>query len=295
MEPSVGIVIVNYNGKNYQNECIRSIKDMNYSNYQIIVVDSCSTDGSIELLENEFEGVHILRQNENVGFAKGSNIGTLYSIELGMEYTLLLNNDVEVDKEMLAELVKNANENIITVPKIYIYGSNNKLWVAGGYLDWKIGLVAHRGENEIDKGQYNNIEKVTYSPACCMLIHNNVFNIVGMMDENVFMYFDDTDFCVRLGEKNIPILYIPTAKLWHKVSSSTGGTGSKVQTYYMKRNQLYYINKHKKYIRYTDAVMIYIKDFIRAVLSVVWRKNNRMIWSAYWDYFHGRMGHKNFK
>lgn len=292
LEPSIGIVIVNYNGIKYQNECIRSIKKMNYSNYQIIVVDSGSSDGSIEKLEAEFDDIHILCQNENVGFAKGSNIGIQYSMKMGMKYTLLLNNDVELDENLFAELVAHADERNVTVPKIYFYDPSNYLWYAGGTLEWKIGLVKHTGWNKVDCGQYDTSKRVTYASACCMLIHNDIFESVGLLDERVFMYFEDTDFCVRLGEKGYNILYIPTGKMWHKASSSTGGIGSKIQTYYMKRNQLYYIKKHRSHMKWYHIPPIYLKDLIRAILSVVWRKNNRMIWVGYWDYFCGRMGKK---
>ena len=102
---SVGIVIVNYNGEAYQNECIKSLYQMKYSNFKIIVVDSGSTDNSLIILKEQFPEVIVLEQFDNVGVAKGNNIGINYSIKLGMNYTLLLNNDTEVDSLLLSKLV----------------------------------------------------------------------------------------------------------------------------------------------------------------------------------------------
>ena len=240
---SVGIVIVNYNGEAYQNECIKSLYQMKYSNFKIIVVDSGSTDNSLIILKEQFPEVIVLEQFDNVGVAKGNNIGINYSIKLGMNYTLLLNNDTEVDSLLLSKLVENATPRTVTVPKIYYYDPSDLLWYAGGELDWRKITGTHEGyrQKEIACGSEKS-RLVTYSPTCCMLIDNSIFLKTGLMDENYFMYYDDTDFCVRLNENGINILYISDAKIWHKVSSSTGGEGSRLLVYYSNRNCFYYTN-----------------------------------------------------
>ncbi len=296
-EPSIGIVIVNYNGLKFQNDAIRSIKASTYTNYQIIVVDSGSTDGSIEALQAEFDDVHVLVQGENVGVAVGNNIGIKYGMELGLEYTLLLNNDVEIAPDLLQILVEHCDEQTIVVPKIYFYEPSNSIWFAGGALNWKKGIGDHFGWGEDDHGQYDEEKVINYAPTCCMLFHNDVIRKIGFVDETTFMYFDDTDLCVRMEKYGYVMKYIPGAKMWHKVSSSTGGLGSKLQIYYMNRNQCYYMKKHKDKMSGLTRFLIHASHMKSALIALVFppNKNNRMIWTAYYDYLHGNMGRKDFQ
>lgn len=292
----IGIVIVNYNGKNYQNACIKSLYEMDYQNFEIIVVDSASTDNSIEILKAEYPDVHVIQCDENVGVAVGNNIGIEYSRKLGTKYTLLSNNDIEVDHKMLSELVKRIDGDAVIVPKIYYYEPNDLLWYAGGELDWKKGIAVHWGLKQ-KKYEGENMERyVTYSPTCCMLIPNTVFDKVGYMDEKFFMYYDDTDFCVRLGDNDIKIKYVPSSVLWHKVSSSSGGSSSRINAYYMPRNQLYYLKKHKEKVFALTMVYVYLKSVVKWIISPIHKnhKNDKYILEAYKDYFTGKMGRKDF-
>lgn len=294
MKEKVGIVIVNYNGREYQNECIRSIYEMNYRNFEIIVVDSNSQDDSVKMLLEEFPNVTVLIQNENVGVARGNNIGIKYVIDHGMEYTLLLNNDTVLDKNLLSNLLCKASEKTITVPKIYYYNPSNLLWFAGGNINWKKIETVHEKYRETESIEETTPRYITYSPTCCMLIHNSIFQNVGMIDENYFMYYDDTDFCVRLIENGVSILYVPEAKLWHKVSSSTGGEASPLKTYYISRNYFYFEKKFKYKTIITGRFYQKSKMFIKYVLSYFYKKQNKYIWNAYRDYRKGKMGRKDY-
>jgi Predicted glycosyltransferases len=241
----IGIVIVNYNGEKYQNDCIKSIMLQTYTDFEIIVVDSLSSDNSIEKLKSNYPSVKVIMCNENVGVAKGNNLGIKESINDGCDYTLLLNNDVEMPSDLLQILISKAAENIVVVPKIYYFQPNDLLWFDGGNINWKKGIAEHWGFQKKDIESHNPEQYINYSPTCCMLINNKEFEKIGYIDEKYFMYYDDTDLCVRLSEQNIKILYVPSAKLYHKVSSSTGGENSKLKIYYQSRNQLYFINKFK--------------------------------------------------
>ena len=246
-EGKIGIVIVNYNGANYQNDALRSIYASSYTNFEVIIVDSASKDDSVELARKEYPQIHFLLQSENVGVAKGNNIGIRYAMDvLDVEYVLLINNDIELDKNTLQRLMEKADETTITVPKIYYYEPHDMLWYAGGEMYWNRGESGHIGNFETDKGQYDEEKIVGYSPTCCMLLHRNVFEKIGYIDETVFMYFDDTDLCVRLNENGYKILYVPSAFMWHKVSSSGGGMDSKVYVYYNFRNKFYFMNKYER-------------------------------------------------
>lgn len=289
----VGIVIVNYNGAKYQNDCIKSLYEMTYQDFEIIVIDSASKDNSIELLQKEYPNVLVFKQNDNVGVAKGNNIGIKESLKLGTKYTLLLNNDIVVDKNLLERLVKASNNEYITVPKIYYYEPNNMIWYGGGDFKFNIGTATHRSMKEIDKGQCDKEEFVDYSPTCCMLIPNWVFDKVGYIDENYFMYYDDTDFCLRVLDNGIKIKYVPSSFMWHKVSSSTGGEGSPLSTYYGTRNKFYFMNKFPKYMGLGCKVYSYLSFIVQYIISPIRCKNDKYIKDALYDYTHGNMGRRD--
>ena len=289
----VGVVIVNYNGEKYQNDCIESLYKMTYTNIEIIVVDSGSNDNSIDLLRENYPRVHILEQKENVGVAVGNNIGIKYSIKLGTNYTLLLNNDVVVDKNLLEILVRESEGKKVVVPKIYYYHPNNMIWYAGGELVFRKGTGIHYGFKKLEDDKYNEKRQITYAPTCCMLIPNYVFNRIGFIDEKVFMYFDDTDFCLRMYKAGIELWYIPEAKMWHKVSSSSGGEDSPIAVYYNTRNRFYFMKKHSEYIPHLVMLYILISSIVQYIISPVRCKNDKYIKDAIIDYYRGNMGRKD--
>lgn len=287
MRAKVGIVIVNYNGAAYQNEAIKTLYDSDFKDFVIVVVDSNSTDNSIDLLRKSYPDVVVLLQPENVGVAKGNNIGIEYCKKIGTEYVLLMNNDIEIKPDMLGLLVAKAAPDVITVPKIYYYEPNNMIWYGGGYFDWKKGTAPHIGINQYDEGQFDEERYVEYSPTTAMLIHNSIFERIGMIDESYFMYWDDTDWCLRLFDAGIKILYVPSAVMWHKVSSSTGGMASKVKLYYMNRNRLYFLEKHSDHFtkKTRKRALFRMRQLILA--GVIKRNNNRIIRKAIKHYKKG--------
>lgn len=287
----IGIVLVNYNGEKFQNDCIRTIKSQTYKNFEIIVVDNNSQDNSVQLLEDVYPDVTLIEVGENVGVARGNNIGIKHALKSGCDYILLLNNDTEVDKDMLKHMVESASENTITVPKMYYFEPKNVIWCAGGEINWRRATTTHYGMGEIDNGQYNEGKFIEYAPTCSMLIHKNVFKKVGLMDEKYFMYYDDTDFCVRINKLDFQILYVPNALLWHKVSSSSGGESSLTSIYYGDRNRLYFINKFYK-AKLKVKSFYFMSRFIRIIQWFIKLdfERSKMTLKGIFDFKNKRMG-----
>lgn len=289
MKNSVGIVIVNYNGAKVQNNCIRSILRSDFKEFKIIVIDNHSKDNSMELL-NEFPDDRIIKIfcEENYGIAKGNNIGIAKSKELGMTYTLLLNNDTLLPATLLTDMVENISEDLVIVPKIY-YPDGNVLWYGGGKFIFSRGNARHLHYQQKDEGiQYE--QYYNYSPTTCMLIHNSVFDRIGYMDEKYFLYFDDTDFCYRLYKNNIKIKFLASNYMIHLVGMSSGGDESKLAIYYMSRNKMYFVNKYKKDFSFLRRKKIYLAKLISYYKGIIKRNNNRIIKKALKDYRLGRMG-----
>lgn len=289
MEPKVGIVLVNYNGEKFQNNCIKTIKNMTYKNYETIVVDNDSKDNSVKLLREEYPDVKIIETGENCGVAKGNNIGIKAALEDNCEYILLLNNDTEVDKEMLSRMIDKANEKTMVTCKMYYYEPENVIWCAGGKINWGKATTTHFGENEVDIGQHEKSRFVEYTPTCCLLIHKDIFLKIGLMDEDYFMYYDDTDFLVRANNYGYRVWYESGAKLWHKVSASSGGAESKINIYYGNRNRLYFINKFYKF-KLNVLSFYYLTRFIKYIkYSVKSKELGRILIKSVSDYKNEKM------
>ncbi len=258
----VGIILLNYCNYNLTIDCIKSIRQSTYQNYEIIVVDNNSPDHSGENL-SQLEGIRFLQMEENLGFAAGNNRGIEVALSDGCEYVMLLNNDTVIDPNMIETLVSRADSNTVVVPKMYYFdveGRKDILWYAGGILKYKSSDGIHIGGRQEDSKQYSVEREVTFATGCCMMIHRTILEKVGLLREEYFMYCEDTDYSIRLNKSNVRILYVPNAKLWHKVSSSSGGEMSKFIVYYVVRNKIYcaIVNKLgiKKYI-YIIAETLY--------------------------------------
>ena len=237
----VGIILLNYCNYNLTIDCIESIRQSTYQNYEIIVVDNNSPDHSGKNL-SQLDGIRFLQMEENLGFAAGNNRGIEAALSDGCEYVMLLNNDTVIDPNMIETLISRANANTVVVPKMYYFnvdGRKDILWYAGGILKYKSSDGIHIGGRQEDSKQYSIEGEVTFATGCCMMIHRAILEKVGLLREEYFMYCEDTDYSIRLNKSNIKILYVPNAKLWHKVSSSSGGEMSKFIVYYVVRNKIY--------------------------------------------------------
>jgi len=290
----VAIVMVNYNGKNFQNETIRSIEKQTYKNYKVIIVDNASSDGSVELCKEEFPWVKIIELNRNTGVAYGNNVGIKYALKRNYDYVLLLNNDVEMQPDLIEILLKEASNTAIAVPKIYYFDKKKVIWSAGGFIDWDTGTPHHLGYNRIDGPAFNKKKEVECAPTCCMLIHRNIFQITGFMDPEYFLYYDDTDFCIRANDAGVKILYIPEAFMWHKVHSSTGGRNiTKLSVYYLARNRLYLLRKNKSKLSRTTYFSI-IKTIWESIFHYDEKKFSKYALIGFKDFLFGKMGYKKF-
>lgn len=285
----IGIVIVNYNGENYQNECILSILKSSYDNYRIIVVDNMSTDNSMSMLEKiNDDRIIKIYEKENWGVAKGNNIGIRKSKEIGCQYTLLLNNDTVLERDTIKLLVEKMKTNLVVVPLILFYNTD-KIWYGGGrFVKYKCVTDHINIKKKRDGVEFK--DKYDYAPTCCMLINNSVFNEVGYMDENYFVYFDDSDFCMRLKMHKIVIGFCKESVIYHKVSMSTGGKKSKISAYYENRNRYYFYKKYKNYFPYISFLYLHITRIIKYVYGEIKNTNDKYIKKAIKDYYQGKMG-----
>lgn len=248
-EPLVSVVIVNWNRKEDLRECLESLRNQTYKNVEIIVVDNCSTDGSIEMIKRDFPEVKlIVMPDSSYGAIETYNIGIK---EASGEFILHLDNDTILNCNVVEELVRVMNEDSkvgVVGPKILFWdhnGRKNIIWFAGGIADIKKGKIYHKKIGKPDDKSME-IEEVDFITGCCMLIRKNILDKIGVFDESLFIYCDDIDFCLRAKKAGFKILYNPKAVVWHKVSATSKGAFSSRKAYFKYRNTIILIRKHGK-------------------------------------------------
>ncbi len=248
----VCIIILNWNGLEDTIECLESLKKITYPNYEVILVDNGSEGKDAEVLRERFSDyIHLIENDKNYGFAEGNNIAMRYALQnLSPDYILLLNNDTTVEPNFLTELVKVAESDPrigIVGPKTYYYdydGRKDVIWFAGGKFSGRFGKTNHLGARRIDKGQFESIRKVDYITGCAFLVKNETLDKIGLLSEDYFLYLEDLDLCIRAQKEQYYCFYVPKAKIWHKVSQSSGGRIGRISLYYNTRNRALFMKKN---------------------------------------------------
>jgi GT2 family glycosyltransferase len=248
--PKVSIVVVNWNGFDVTRECLASLAAIDYTNYEVVLVDNGSADGSADKLAAEFPDTIVLRNRENLGFTGGNNVGMRCALERGTDYILLLNNDTVAAPNFLTELISVAesDERIgILNPKIYYFDPPTKLWYAGGvYIPW-IGIGTHIGAGKSDHPRYSKMKDVSFVTGCAFLIKAAVIREIGLLDERFFYTSEDTDWSIRAIRAGYRALYVPASVIWHKQSYDVKrNAGKSFRDYYNIRNIILLARKHAR-------------------------------------------------
>jgi GT2 family glycosyltransferase len=280
--PLVYIILVNYKSVEHTIECIKSLRQITYSNYKIIVVDNDSKDHSVERLKEYEKGFVLIESKSNTGFAGGNNLGIDYATQNNADYVLLLNNDTTVEPNFLDELIKRTDPKIgINIGKILFYYDRSMLWYAGGKINKLKGSTDVNGF-EKDNGKYDKEEYVTFASGCCMLISQEILNKVGMLREDYFLYFEDTDYCAKVLANGYEILYCPKSIIYHKESISTVKESFDF-LYYITRNRLYFI---KDNIGGINKLISYLYSTIFILIKAIIKNQDKLpIIRAYKDFF----------
>jgi len=266
MLPKVFIIILNWNNWSDTLECLESLKNNDYPNEQVVIIDN----GSKKKPQAPGPEIKIIYNKENLGFAGGNNVGIKYALEKRADYILLLNNDTLVKQDFLTKLVEAGESNKdfgLLGPKIYFAGQKEKIWFAGGQVNWLYNKGIMKGYNEIDKGQYDlpAIQETEYITGCCLLIKRATIEKIGLMPEDYFLYYEDTDWSLAAQGVGFKCVFVPRAKIWHKGSKSSI-EGSPSYIYYHIRNGLILAQRFAPW---------YVKPLVH--LNVGWRIKKQII------------------
>lgn len=244
--PLVYVLVPNWNRCQDTLACLESLLQMDYSNFHIVVVDNGSSDGSVSAIHNQYPMVKVITAPANLGFAGACNLGMQLALAANASYVFIMNNDTIVDKKTLSELVKMAERSPrvgILGPKIYYYDAPNTVWFAGGDRDRWTWAVTQMPRGRDDQ-RVNTPRNVSFLCGCGMLVKSEVLKQIGFFDTGYFMYYEDSEFCVRAKRAGFTLRYVPTARMWHKVAISSGGEGSPIHRYYRRRALLRFLRRN---------------------------------------------------
>lgn len=274
LNPSVAIVILNWNGRQYLEQFIPSVIASTYSNKQIVVIDNASTDNSVEWLRANFPMVSIFINDSNRGFAGGYNLG-LKNVQA--DYYILLNTDVEVSAnwiEPAIELLESNKEIAACQPKLLQY-NNKSLFeyagAAGGWID-RYGYPFARGRVfdicEKDLGQYDLSEPIFWASGAALVIRSSAFWQVKGFDEYFFAHQEEIDLCWRLQWAGYKIYSCPQSVVYH-VGGGTLPKGNALKVFLNFRNNLVMLYKNlPKEERFWKISWRFVLDAISAVKSL---------------------------
>lgn len=240
--PLVSVIVVNWNGALFLDECLESVKNQSYSNAEIIVVDNGSTDASCALIREKYGDCVMLIENPvNLGFGIGNNIGIAAAKG---DFIALLNNDASADPNWLAALVTGAqaDERIgMCASKVYARGADHVLDSAG-LLVYRDGIARGRGRLERDRGEFSIEEDALIPSGCAALYRRSMLDEIGLFDEDFFAYCDDTDLGLRGRLAGWRCLYVPTAVAHHRYSGSSSAH-SPFKAFLVERNRIWIVIK----------------------------------------------------
>jgi len=291
--PRLAIVILNYKGYKDTIACLESVCSGPPRGCVVIVVDNFSLDDSVAQLKrwmqnylppltetswggmsrtctindgqaNAKPGIILLEARNNSGFSGGNNLGIRYALQLGATWILLLNNDTIVRWDSLERLVEGAEGAGAHLAgcTIYEYADPCKAWYLGGRFGW----WADRDLKCLPKGtsEAQGTIETDWITGCCMLIKREVFERVGLLDENSFLYCEDVDFCRRAAKVGFRRILVLGSQIYHKAGRSTGVETALVR-YHATRSRVYFHRKHYSLPGHASFLLVFsLSRFLRA-------------------------------
>lgn len=286
LEPSVAVVILNWNGKDLLSRFLPTAIKSSYHNLQLIVGDNASTDDSVEFVRSAFPQIRIIENDRNYGFAEGYN-KILEQVEA--DYLVLLNSDVEVPENWITPVIQamEADQRIAAAqPKIKWQKDKSKFeyaGAAGGFLDQN-AFPFCRGrlfdEVETDSGQYNDAKEIFWASGAAFFIKSEQWKESGGLDPDLFAHMEEIDLCWRLKNLGYQIIYCPDAEVYH-VGGGTLDSNNPYKVFLNFRNNLIIMQKNMPaaeavwaiFIRMCIDFVAWLQFIAKGKLAFAWAVN----------------------
>ena len=294
-EPLIGCVVLNTNRRDDTIECLTSLFSSDYRNIRVIVLDCQSTDGSVDSIRARFSEAHVVPLDENKGYAGNNNVGIRMALEQGADWVFVLNEDTVFARSCLSELVRVGESNPrigVVGPLVYHHDEPTVIQSAGGKVNarWEID---HFGKNQPDVGQFSHPHDVQWISGCAILVRRDVIEQVGPIDERFFIYWEETEWCIRAAKAGWRIVHVPQAKMWHKGVQRDYRPEPHV-TYYSTRNRLLTLSKHRAPLTaWGVAWAQLLRTLVSWTVRPKWthlRAHRNAMWRGINDFLHARWG-----
>lgn len=285
MNNKLYVIILNFNSCRDTLMCIESLNEVDYGNLNIIVVDNCSTDNSMEVLINEAEkqGFVFLRSSGNLGYAYGNNIGIKYALQHGADYVCILNSDVKVHKNFLKPLMELLQEKQVGIvgPCICDYNKPDVVQSMGAQINLYRGLAmgSYKGVpyTELKEKFYN----VDYIGGACFICKREVFEKIGLIPENYFLFYEETEFCLKAGKMGYKLVCASESIVYHK-GSATISKFAGLSYYFLNKNRIVFMRRNSK----PGEMLVFVPYlFIETLGRIIIRREPWKLFKYYLDGF----------
>jgi GT2 family glycosyltransferase len=275
---------LNWNKPEETIACLHSLSQQSYPHLNLLVVDNGSNDDSVLRIQQAFPCIELVTNERNLGFAGGVNSGLRYALAQDFQFIFLINNDTVLDPACLSQLVEEAISSTdvgLVTAKIYYADEPERIWSVGGqFHPWTLEVVS-KGDNELDVGQWETARDIDFAPLCGVLIRRELLDRVGPLDDRYFFYYEDMDFCRRVHLAGYRLRMAPSAKIWHRVSISSGGRNSPVERYWMAQSSGRYFRSYAQGWRLLVILPYRLGSAIKTTFRLLSRKQVRAA-AAYW-------------
>ena len=295
-DEGIAVIVLNYNKKPDLMEALESIFDSDYPNFNVVVVDNDSTDGSADAVAENFPQAHLIRNPENTGVSKGRNTGWRYADEnYEFEYVIFLDDDTVVTKDFLSKLVAAYREHPeagVLAGKAFTNIANRQLMSVGISANFYTGLVYDLGVGELDEGQYDVPREVDAAGGFAFMVRADLFRKLNAFDERYSPYgWEDVDFSLRARKEGYTVRYVPDARLCHKGTKA----GRKPKAGYERhkiKNYLYLLKQHANPLQKLCCLVAVPMKGVYIVVQMIITGNAKVITSQLRGFYEGLTGGK---
>jgi len=279
-EKNVFTIVLNWNNLNDTAETITCLLNQVVNNHTIILVDNNSEQSIRNEIITRFPGLIFINNESNLGYTGGNNIGIRYALQNGADIIIIANNDIYIDdryliSKIVSDFIEHENKVSIIGPKLLHYGQHNKVQEAGTTF-----FYANRDKcylNDFMVKERDLSERLRYFDGVTgafMAVKKDVFEKIGLFDEKLFMYADETDFCYRAWANNLLIAVDDSLVVYHKGSIDGNKTFTKpLPVYYSTRNSLYFLKKHKRTITHYNY---FLRRHFRDRLAIIYHNLRKL-------------------
>lgn len=264
MKKKLSIIILNWNGKEDTLACLASLEKQDTQNFEVLLVDNGSRDDSVEAFSKHYPHHTLILTHANLGYAGGNNLGIDHALKRGADLVLLLNNDTEMDKDFISNLLRSTDEKPeggIFGPKVVRHSARDTLDHMGGFWSSEIGEYKPFLFNKPER-DFQEMQELDYISGCSILIRREVIEKIGKLDPRFFLLWEESDFCARAKNAGFSIWATPRATLFHKVSASFEGKA--MMQYYWWRNRLLWMRKNLDKSEYKKVFRrVVLKEIIK--------------------------------